>query len=306
MKKTIFLTGSTGFVGKNLKESLEPEYNLLVIPHSELDLTNTDDVTRFFAKNPVDLIIHCAYVGGNRKSGYDLRSVDVVGTNLKMFFNLAHCLHPKMRMINFGSGAEYDKNNYAPKMKEEYFDRHIPQDAYGFSKYVISKYIEKMNHIISLRLFGVFGKYEDYSYKFISNAIVKNLLRLPIKINQNVVFDYLFINDLLSIVKKIIESPPNFKFMNITPTESIDLVNIAKIINEVGEFQSEIQILNPGMNSEYSGSNERLLKYLDSFTFTPYKQSIAELYKYYKSHLPNLDLDIIKQDPYIQNCITSK
>ena len=71
---------------------------------------------------------------------------------------------------------------------------------YGFSKYLISQYIEKSDNCVCLRLFGVFGKYEDYEYKFISNAIVKNLLQMPIRIRQNVYFDWLYINDLMKIV----------------------------------------------------------------------------------------------------------
>ena len=61
-------------------------------------------------------------------------------------------------------------------MRENYFGSFIPNDPHSFSKYIQSKYIEKNNndHLYHLRLFGIFGKYEDYRYKFIENFKRKN------------------------------------------------------------------------------------------------------------------------------------
>ena len=57
-------------------------------------------------------------------------------------------------------------------MRESYFGRHIPTDIYGFSKYVIAKDIESVRrNIYNLRVFGIFGKYEDYKRRVISNNI---------------------------------------------------------------------------------------------------------------------------------------
>jgi hypothetical protein len=54
--------------------------------------------------------------------------------------------------------------------------------------WVTSKYIEKSDSIVQIRIFGTYGEYENYRFKFITNAIVKNLLNLPIIINKNVYF----------------------------------------------------------------------------------------------------------------------
>ena len=156
-------------------------------------------------------------------------------------------------------------------------------------------------------IFGLYGKYEDYRFKFISNAIVKNLLKMSIVINQNVVFSYLFLEDFLHIVERFIKNPPKQKCLNIVPTETIDLVTIANIINEIGEFKSEIIVKNEGLNNEYSASNKNLLKELgDAFKFTTYKQGIEKLYNYYKENLNSLDLETVKKDEFIKHCKTKK
>ncbi len=61
-------------------------------------------------------------------------------------------------MYYFGSGGEYDRQNYIPKMSEQFFDKFIPNDTYGFSKYIMSKAVNNSNNIYDLRVFGVFGK----------------------------------------------------------------------------------------------------------------------------------------------------
>ena len=187
-------------------------------------------------------------------------------------------------------------------MPESYFDTHVPDDAYGFSKYVISRLVESQERVTCLRIFGLYGKYEDYRYKFISNAIVKNLLHLPIVINQNVVFDYLYVDDFVKIVEHFVEHRPTQRFYNITPSDSVDLLSVSELINQASDFQSKIIILNEGLNTEYSGDNSRLLTELGGYSFTSYAEGIDKLYRYYRSALDTLDVDTIRQDPYLQFC----
>lgn len=301
----VVITGAGGFVGRNLVESLTGlGYDVRDFTHQTLDLLDEAAVAGTLAAVNPEVIIHCATVGGTRKTEYDAGSTDVVSKNLRMFFNLARALKPGMRMINLGSGAEYDKRYSRPKMAEEYFDKHVPADDYGYAKYVISKYIEKTENITTLRIFGLYGKYEDYTFKFISNAIVKNLLGLPIVINQNVVFDYLCMEDFCGMVGKLLQVKPAHAHYNITPTESIDLVSLAKLVNAAGKTKSEIKILNPGMNTEYTGSNQRLLKDLGGFNFTSYETGVKRLYAYYAARLGELDLEAVKADPFLKACKT--
>jgi GDP-L-fucose synthase len=205
-------------------------------------------------------------------------------------------------MINLGSGAEYDKRNGCHKIPEDHFGVHVPADDYGYAKYVMSKYIEKTDNIICLRIFGLYGKDEDYTYKFISNAILKNLLGLPIVINQNARFDYLWLEDFCEIVRRFLEIKPEYAHYNITPTESVDLLSLAGMINAVSPAKSEIRVLNAGINIEYTGSNERIVKELGGFNFTSYENGVKKLYAYYASRLKELDLDTIKKDPYLKLC----
>lgn len=302
----ILITGASGFIGRNLIEYLSKEYSdkyTLFYPlHAELELLDSAKVSEFINSNKIDSIIHSASVGGSRKTGYDMDRTDIVYKNLRMFFNLAQNLDSKRRMIFLGSGVEYNFRHYMSGMSEDYFGVHTPEDAYGFSKFVCSKSIENCNSIANLRLFGVFGKYEDYEYRFISNAIVKNLLGLPIVINQNVYFDYLYVNDLVGIVEYFMNKKTRYKFYNVTTGKTIDLLTIANKINQISDKKSEIIVRNPGLGVEYSGNNKRLLKELGGFCFVPFDKALNELYNWYKVNLDKIDRKIIAEDRYAQYC----
>ncbi|OGS59599.1 MAG: hypothetical protein A3J79_14245 [Elusimicrobia bacterium RIFOXYB2_FULL_62_6] len=305
-KKNILITGAGGFIGRNLAEFLGAKkdlYKVFAARHSDLELLDEKAVKTFIRAKKIDLVLHCSNTGGSRKTGYDSGATDVVLKNLKMFFNLARALPASARMINMGSGAEYGVRRR--KIKETAFDAVVPADAYGFSKYVVSKYIEKADNILCLRIFGLYGKYEDYRFKFISNAIVKNLLGMPLVINQNVRFDYLYIADFLEIVERFIKRKPAFKHINITPTKSVDLLTAAAIINGIAAKKSPVKVLNPGLNAEYSADNSRLLQEVPGFRFWTYEEGIAELYKYYAANLDSLDLSSVRKDPYLAKCRTS-
>jgi nucleoside-diphosphate-sugar epimerase len=299
IKKTIFVTGGSGFIGSNIIEFFCDTATIIAPSHTQLDLLSQDAVNKFFKEHKIDYVIHCANFGGNRKSG---DTIDIVEKNVRIFFNLIENSRYFDKFIHFGSGAEYDKSRPISKITETSFGERIPRDHYGFSKYLISKFIENSENIICLRLFGVFGKYEDYEYKFISNTILKNLLQLPIHIRQNVYFDWLYINDLVKILPYFLDHEPLYKMYNITPNKPLDLVTIANMINSYSTFKSEIIVDNPGLNNEYSGNNSRLLAHIGNFTFTEMHSALSELRKYYCSILPQIDSDTIRRDEYSKYC----
>jgi len=285
-KLSLLIIGSSGFIGRNLVENFPNKYNLLLPKHKELELTDEKAVEDYFKKNQIDIVVHGANIGGTRKT---LNLKNTASINLRMFFNLIRCNNYYKKMIFFGSGAEYDKRNDLIKVKESDFNNSIPAGEYGFYKYICSRFIEKTENIVSLRLFGIYGKYEDYEIRFISNAICKMLFDLPITINQNVFFDYLYINDLVRIIDYFIQHKPKHKFYNVGCGQPIDLLSIAKIILKISRKKLPVKILKPGLNNEYTCNTSRLLEEIPNFKYTVFEKSIKELINYYQSILPTLN-----------------
>ncbi|MEG2336763.1 MAG: NAD-dependent epimerase/dehydratase family protein [Bacteroidales bacterium] len=291
---TILLTGGNGFIGKNIKESfLKDKYRILAPSSKELNTADTDQVDAFFENNKIDFVIHAAAKPGHRNAK---DHADLLYTNSRMFFNLARHADKYEKMLNIGSGAIYDMRYYEPKMKETYFGTHIPTDEHGYNKYICGKYIESTENIIDLRIFGIFGKYEEYAIRFISNAICKTLYNLPITLRQDRKFDYLYIADLLPILDYFLQNKMAYKAYNITPNQSISLLHIAEIIQNMSGNANEIQVGTPGMGLEYSGNNDRLQKEMKEVQFTPIHQAIKELFEWYHNQQNTIQLESLLVD----------
>jgi UDP-glucose 4-epimerase len=296
----ILITGANGFVGRNVKEYFEKNkiYNVFAPNELELDLTDFKNVDKFFVKNSIDCIIHSATVLQVNKEYVS----DVCEQNLKMFFNLCKCKSKDTKLINLGSGSEYSREHWISNMNESYFDNHIPQDSHSFSKYIMAKYIEssKDSNLLHLRIFGIFGKYEDYRNKFISNCIAKNLMNLPIIINQNAYYDYLFIDDFSKIVEKLISSDVKNKILNITPTKSTDLISINNQIQKNLNIDTGYKLLNKGYGKEYTGDNTGLINCLGGFEFMTMEESISKLLFYYSSNISLINREDLTNDKFLE------
>ena len=116
------------------------------------------------------------------------------------------------------------------------------------------------------------------------NAIVKNLLKLPIVINKNVYFDYIYIDDLVKMIDWFIHNDDKEKIYNVTTGKKVDLVDL---VNETSDFQSEIKVLNDGLN------NEKIIRELGDFKYTSHKDAIIKMREYFSYNLDNLDKEVI-------------
>jgi len=290
----ILVTGGNGFIGRNIKESyLSQKYTIVAPSRQELDCSDDKSVETFFKKSSFDVVIHSAAKAGHRNA---IDTSNLFLTNSRMMFNLLKYQDSWGKLLNMGSGAIYDMQNYIPKMNENYFGTHIPKDEHGYNKYIFGKMLPSLNHVYDFRIFGIFGKYEDYAIRFISNAICKAIFDLPITLRQNRTFDYLDINDLIPILDHFIMHNPTEKSFNITPDNSIELLQIAQLVKSISQKDIEIKVAQDGLGMEYSGNNSLLRREMNDLKFTPIQTSIEDLYNWYLANKNNLMIDALLID----------
>ncbi len=289
----VLITGGSGFVGKNLVEFLRPKHEVLAPSHGDLELADEEAVDAFFQKNRVDVVVHCAIRPGHRNAEDPGRQLYI---DTRMFFNLVRHVDGFRKMICVSSGAAYDIRYPLVKVREDDFGLHMPTDEHGLFRYVAGHFIEKTEGIVELRPFSVFGKYEDYAIRFISNTACKTLFDLPITIKQNRRFDFIYIDDLVRIIEYFIGHDGKFKAYNVTPDETIELREAAEKVREISGKHLPILVGREGMGLEYSGDNRRLREEIPGLSLTPIDEAIRNLYDWYQENRKSIQREILLVD----------
>ena len=277
----ILLTGAGGFIGSAFREAWSGRYDLSAPGHKELDLLDRDRVEAYLKENRFDVVIHMANTNDVVHKDREDRQLEF---NLRMFCNLERCGGLYGKMIYFGSGAEYDMRHYVPRMEETYFGTYIPQDPYGFSKYIMSKMAERSGNIYDLRLFSVYGPGEEWRRRFISSMIYQALNSPEMRMDRNVMFDYLYIDDLVAAVERLLEATPSRHSYNLCAGKTVSLRDLAEIVREETGAGAEIVMNSTEWKPEYSGSNARFQDEFGEIKITPLRDTVRRMISFYREN----------------------
>lgn len=287
----ILITGGSGFVGRNVKEYLiNRGYDIYAPSSKELDCLNEQKVAEYLKKEHYDTVLHFAVYGDGIDKSKD--GTKILEYNLRIFHNFF--IHSDLygRMIYTGSGAEYDKQFPIVSVTEDDILHHsIPHDQYGLMKYTVNQMIEKSDNVYNLRLFGIFGKYEYWKTKYISNLCCKSLKGLPLSLRKNCYFDYLWIDDFSRLVEMFIAlEEPRYHVYNAVSGRKVSLYELAELVNEISGKENDIIVCNEGWANEYTAGNERIRKELPDWRLTDMYDAVADLYDWYKEHISDIDI----------------
>jgi UDP-glucose 4-epimerase len=126
--------------------------------------------------------------------------------------------------------------------------------------------------------------------------ICKTLFDLPMTMKQNRKFDFLFIDDLMPIIDYFIMHDARHTEYNITPDQSVELLEVARLVRKISNKDLPIVVAKEGMNLEYSGDNARLKSEIGNVKFTPLEQSVSLLYDWYSQNKNRLDINKLLTD----------
>lgn len=290
MRKKVLIAGATGFIGRNLYEYFRFKENieLYCLNSSDIDFTDDSGVELYLRNNRYDVVIFCANYGVGRNPKNDASRV--LEYNLRMVLSFERCSRYYGKLLYLGSGAEYDKRCDIINASEEDIGKSIPVDQYGLYKYTVNSIIRRSDNWYNLRLFGIFGRYEDWRVKFISNLCCKAIMDLPLTIRQNVYFDYLWIEDFCRIAEYFVHNDMLYRDYNVVSGKRIALSELASIVRAVSGKELPVYIGMAGYGKEYTADNSRLMNELKELEYTDIHASVKELYNWYESNRDLIDI----------------
>jgi GDP-L-fucose synthase len=254
----ILITGGNGYVAKSLYESFKKKYNITTTTRQNFDLTSYDETCEWFEEREFDVVIHTAISGGSRLHE-DKHSV--FENNMAMFNNLVTNKHCFSKLISFGSGAELFHGN----------------TPYADSKREIAKQILEYSNFYNLRIFGVFD-HNELNTRFIKSNIIRYIKKKPMLIHTNKIMDFFYMEDLINLVDHYIQNDNLVKTINCSYETKSTLVNIAKFINTLSNYEVSININNKNCLEFYCGDSDLPIK------TTGLEQGILNTYKIFKNN----------------------
>lgn len=278
-EKRILLTGGNGFIGRNILEQLKNDYQIFAPSSKELDLLDQEAVRQYLQSHDITDVIHAAVYNQKRR---DQNPEADLSSNLKMFYHLAEHADHFNKMIYFGSGAEFDKRFPIHMAREQDFGRTIPMlNDYSFSKYIMNMQARNSRNIYNLRLFGVFGKYENSDTCFLSHLCRCAQEGRPLTIRQECLFDFISVDDIMPPLRWVLENKPKYHDYNLCSGRPVLLSEIAEMVREISGKNLEMVFLKQGENMEYTGSCGRLQQEL-ILEQSDIRQKIKKLYNFRK------------------------
>lgn len=219
--ENILITGSTGFIGACLLENLVKEnYNVSIIIRKKsnlwrinkfldkvnvyyCDICDKKTVSDVVDKIQPDYIFHLATYGAYYFQNDDdqIIKTNIIGT--KNLVDACNKIDYKA-FINVGSSSEYGIKN--KRMSEG--DLLEPINTYGVSKASATLYCNMISKVLkkpigTVRLFSVYGRYEDKSRLFPSIILSCLNGENPKLANQHAVRDFIYVDDVVNFMKYV-------------------------------------------------------------------------------------------------------
>lgn len=208
--KKILITGTNGFIGKNLFEFYSNNYEVLT--H-----TRNDNLDHILLQKP-DAIINCA------ADIYD--ETNMFESNVKLVYTMIEYVKKtKIKMIQIGSSSEYGRKQY-PSKETDKLEPTTPYEASKGAASLLSvgyaKYFKLP--IVVARPYSVYGKYEK-SYRLFSSLYNAYKYKKPMTLYEGY-HDFIYVKDFIRGLDILINS------------------NDDKICGDVVNFGSGIQTSN--------------------------------------------------------------
>jgi UDP-2-acetamido-2,6-beta-L-arabino-hexul-4-ose reductase len=228
MPTTILITGSSGFLGRNLCDHLSQRENIVLKTY---DLENSLNELKEFI-NDSDVIFHLAGVNRPEK-------IEDFGTgNIELTQTLLNFVREsgKKPHIIFSSSIQAELDNPYGKSK-----KHAEQ--------LLENFAQKNEIKLSIfRLTNLFGKWSRPNYNAVTSTFCYNIANdLPIQINDpDYSFDLAYIDDVIvAFIKEMLEQPKRNGYhveASAIPSKNIAVGELAERIRFFREMQTTLLI----------------------------------------------------------------
>jgi len=286
----VLITGSSGFIGRHVVRELENDHQLFTPSHEELNICNPSyyvepigscgfphsiygprAIAEYCCDNKVDAIVHlaatCGGIGINKENPGRF-----IYENLQMGITVLEAarLAGVPKVVLLGSVCSYPKFTPIP-FKEEDIWNGYPEETnapYGIAKKTImemgkayhEQYGMDVTNLVPVNMAGEFDNFDESSSHVIP-ALIKKFenpeLRFKAKYPMVTLWgtgsasrEFLYAGDCASAIGIALETDTGPEPINLGTGKEITILDLAKLIKEVGEYDADIVCANEGPDGQ--------------------------------------------------------
>jgi len=248
----ILITGANGFIGSELSKLLSVSHSVTALNgRTDIDLTKHSQVEKLF-DNEYDLVIHCATAG---RYNHQTTSKSLLSANMKMFANIYVHRSKFKKLINIGSGAEFDLDQNIENIHEHELLSRLPKSSYGLSKNFISRTVMKTDNFYTLRLFGCLSDTP------VTGTLMRNFLNSKniFNVENDRFFDFFSVKDLCAVIEYVATHDIEEKDINLVYDQKLKISDLLNRYYKLHNIDKTVNVVSTSQNN-YTGSNSRLNK----------------------------------------------
>lgn len=249
MREKVLITGASGFVGANLlRRMLSLNHNVSILLREESKLWRIEDLINDVDTRYIDLLDYeklkttvdeikpdwIFHLAVNGAYSWQTDWAQIVNTNVLSTINLVEACSKNgfQCFVNTGSSSEYGFYDHAPREEEPV----KPNSYYSVTKACATmacQYIAEREglRIPTLRLYSVYGPYEDP--KRLMPTLIRKGLRgeLPPLVDPSIARDYIYVDDVVDAYLKVVGSKSYElgSIFNVGTAEQTSIEEIVKI-----------------------------------------------------------------------------
>ena len=276
----VLILGSNGLGGTAVKNVLERNHNikeLICATRNDADLFNFDETKEVIENSKPDIMINAAAIVGGIYANNSKRT-EFILENLKINVNILEASIPfsNMYIINLGSSCIYPLEADNPIKEESVMSGKLEptNSPYAMAKLTAieigdalsNQYGHKVLNLMPTNLYGPFDNFSENDSHVIPGLIAKMHKAKEQKAKEFKIWgtgkplrEFLYVDDLSRAIEYLIFNKPEESLLNIGSGIEITIYDLAKKINEVVEFEGQLNF-----DSTKPDGNPR--KLLDSST----------------------------------------
>ncbi len=281
MSKRILVTGANGQLGSELKalQGAYPEYDMIFIDRTELDLADTEAIEAYFVDKTFDIVINCAAYTAVDKAENEVELADAINhKSVEVLANIAK--EKNISLVQISTDYVFDGRSSKPYSETDTVN---PQGVYGETKLKGEKAILTINpaHSVIIRTSWV---YSTYGANF-----VKTMLRLGKERDElGVIYDQVgtptYARDLAEAIMVILPklNKENVEIYHYSNEGVCSWYDFAKAIFELSGTQCDVKPIEtkeyptPATRPHYSLLNKAKIKKEVNLTIPYWKDSLKE------------------------------